>query len=56
MFCIHKELVVTLLYQQRCKTMVAVSAGRVGWVVMAKLPETSIQAAKSLVEVAVWWR
>ena len=40
----------------RGATMVAVSAGGVGWVVMVKLPETSIQAAKSLVDVAVRWR
>ena len=40
----------------RGATTVAVSAGRVGWVVMVKLPETSIWAAKSWVAVAVQWR
>ena len=37
-------------------TSVAALAGRVGWVVMAKLPDVSIQAAKSWVAVAVGWR
>ena len=36
--------------------MVAVLAGGVGWVVMAKLPDTSIWAAKSQTDVAVRWR
>ena len=40
----------------RGATTVAVLAGRVGWVVMAKLPDASIRAAKSLVDVTVQWR
>ena len=40
----------------RGTTRAAASAGRLGWVVMAKLPDASIRAAKFWADVAVWWR